>query len=420
MIPLGKTHIVEFAFGGWGRNEPMGAPWNPWDARRRIASPAARRSGSAVAVAGGPRARGDRLRHRRIDPHPGRAVRADRPETDLRRDQPGRRRFRWRRRSIRWGRSGAHGRRCRAARPRPWPDPDPRATRPRSARPRSISTRALAAEPDVRGMRIIAPPVEQFASPDTRRTCARACYAGDRRCCARWGAASRKSRAPFDFEDLMLRNGRDHRRRGAGRCTAATSRTPSLRRSIPGCASARSAARRSARPTTSTSSPRRSKTAAAFAEWMRGRDAVLLTPTLPITATPVDEVDAVATPLATFTRVANYLGICALSLPAGMSADGLPVAVQLLARHAAEATLIRAGCAFQQATEWHLQARRDLSGVESAAAARAPLIWRRRVDTYAAAAGLQDGASPSACARRKNPRLRPASPARRGHGHGAT
>src|SRR6266545_3821209 len=31
MIPIGKTHMVEFAFGGWGRNQPMGAPWNPWD-----------------------------------------------------------------------------------------------------------------------------------------------------------------------------------------------------------------------------------------------------------------------------------------------------------------------------------------------------------------------------------------------------
>ena len=52
MIPLGKTHMVEFAFGGWGRNEPMGAPWNPWDARtHRVAGGSS--SGSAVAVAGG-------------------------------------------------------------------------------------------------------------------------------------------------------------------------------------------------------------------------------------------------------------------------------------------------------------------------------------------------------------------------------
>ncbi len=56
-----------------------------------------------------------------------------------------------------------------------------------------------------------------------------------------------------------------------------------------------------------------------FAEWMRGRDA-LLTPTLPITATPLGEVDESTTPLATWTRAANYLGACALSLPAGFSA----------------------------------------------------------------------------------------------------
>ena len=61
---------------------------------------------------------------------------------------------------------------------------------------------------------------------------------------------------------------------------------------------------------------------------MRERDA-LLTPTLPITATPLAEVDEATTPLATWTRAANYLGACALSLPAGFSADGLPIGVQL-------------------------------------------------------------------------------------------
>src|SRR5947208_15318910 len=50
MIALGKTHLVEFAFGGWGCNEPMGAPWNPWDTTtHRVAGGSS--SGSAVAVA---------------------------------------------------------------------------------------------------------------------------------------------------------------------------------------------------------------------------------------------------------------------------------------------------------------------------------------------------------------------------------
>jgi len=52
MIPLGKTHMVEFAFGGWGTNPLMGAPWNPWDlAQHRV--PGGSSSGTAVAVAAG-------------------------------------------------------------------------------------------------------------------------------------------------------------------------------------------------------------------------------------------------------------------------------------------------------------------------------------------------------------------------------
>ncbi|MEK7754167.1 MAG: amidase, partial [Acidobacteriota bacterium] len=52
MIPLGKTHMVEFAFGAWGTNPLMGAPWNPWDsACHRV--PGGSSSGTAVAVAAG-------------------------------------------------------------------------------------------------------------------------------------------------------------------------------------------------------------------------------------------------------------------------------------------------------------------------------------------------------------------------------
>src|SRR3954464_5373008 len=52
MIVLGKTHTVEFAYGGWGTNQHLGTPWNPWDLE--IArTPGGSSSGSGVAVAAG-------------------------------------------------------------------------------------------------------------------------------------------------------------------------------------------------------------------------------------------------------------------------------------------------------------------------------------------------------------------------------
>jgi aspartyl-tRNA(Asn)/glutamyl-tRNA(Gln) amidotransferase subunit A len=101
------------------------------------------------------------------------------------------------------------------------------------------------------------------------------------------------------------------------------------------------------------------RAAADFATWMRGCDA-LLTPTLPITALPVDDVDEATTPLATFTRAANYLGACALSLPAGLSSEGLPIGMQLIGGPFADALLLRIGRGVQRRTSWHLR-RPDLS-----------------------------------------------------------
>jgi aspartyl-tRNA(Asn)/glutamyl-tRNA(Gln) amidotransferase subunit A len=50
MIVLGKTHTVEFACGGWGMNQHLGTPWNPWDAEV-ARTPGGSSSGSGVAVA---------------------------------------------------------------------------------------------------------------------------------------------------------------------------------------------------------------------------------------------------------------------------------------------------------------------------------------------------------------------------------
>jgi Asp-tRNA(Asn)/Glu-tRNA(Gln) amidotransferase A subunit family amidase len=50
MINLGKTHTVEFAYGGWGTNQRLGTPRNPWDASTHR-TPGGSSSGSDVAVA---------------------------------------------------------------------------------------------------------------------------------------------------------------------------------------------------------------------------------------------------------------------------------------------------------------------------------------------------------------------------------
>ena len=49
-IIIGKSKTVECAFGGWGTNQRMGTPWNPWDlTHQRV--PGGSSAGSAVALA---------------------------------------------------------------------------------------------------------------------------------------------------------------------------------------------------------------------------------------------------------------------------------------------------------------------------------------------------------------------------------
>ncbi len=96
----------------------------------------------------------------------------------------------------------------------------------------------------------------------------------------------------------------------------------------------------------------RKRAAAAFADWMREHDA-LLTPTLPITATPVADVDEATTPLATWTRAANYLGgVRAFAAGRILRAGPADRRAAMGARFG-EATLIRIGRAFQKVTDWH-------------------------------------------------------------------
>ena len=355
MIPLGKTHLVEFAFGGWGRNAPMGAAWYPWDTQtHRVAGGSS--SGSAVAVAAG-------LAPAAIGSDTGGSIRIPSALCGLTGLKPT------------YGvisLAGIYplaptldslGPLARdvddaALLTAAMAGADPRDARTLAA-PYIDFAAALAAEPDIRGMRITALAVDQFswpAQPDVLRARDDAM-----KVLRKLGASVEEARVPFDFEDLMVRNGRliaaeayaQHRGHIEDESLAFD---PWVRkRTLAGKAI-------SAADYIGELEERR-RAAAAFAEWMNGRDA-LLTPTLPITATPVADVDEATTPLATFTRAANYVGACALSLPAGFSADGLPIGVQLMSGPYTDATLVRLGRAFQQVTDWHRR-RPDLSGWET-------------------------------------------------------
>ena len=81
---------------------------------------------------------------------------------------------------------------------------------------------------------------------------------------------------------------------------------------------------------------------------------LIATPTTPITARPIEEGDLQVTfNLIRFTNPLNFLGVPAISIPCGFTAEGLPVGLQLAGRWWDEATVLRAAHTYEQATEWH-------------------------------------------------------------------
>jgi len=114
-------------------------------------------------------------------------------------------------------------------------------------------------------------------------------------------------------------------------------------------------------------------------EWKRLRASIirtlrdvdaLLVPTTRIPALPVDAID---TDMETYaarnigylrnTSIGNILNLCGLSVPCGFTSAGTPIGVMIYGKPFEEDRVLRAGCAFQHATNWHRRTP-DLSWVE--------------------------------------------------------
>jgi aspartyl-tRNA(Asn)/glutamyl-tRNA(Gln) amidotransferase subunit A len=83
---------------------------------------------------------------------------------------------------------------------------------------------------------------------------------------------------------------------------------------------------------------------------------VISTPTAPTTAFQIGEkaTDPLTMYLSdVFTIAVNLAGLPGLSVPCGFDTRGLPISLQLIGQPFGEEALLRAGYAYEQATEWH-------------------------------------------------------------------
>lgn len=110
---------------------------------------------------------------------------------------------------------------------------------------------------------------------------------------------------------------------------------------------------------------------------LRDVDALLVPATLSVSR-PIEEIDASAQAyIETSFRysrnvsIGNVLGLCAVALPCGFTPSGMPIGLMIYARPFDEAVALRVAWAYEQATSWH-DRRPDLCWATSDAAVRSP------------------------------------------------
>ena len=344
MVMLGKTHTVEFAYGAWGTNQHMGTPWNPWDLKTQR-TPGGSSSGSGVAVAA-------RMAPCAIGTDTGGSVRIP----------------------ASW--CGITGLKTSVGRISTFgvlplsPTLDTPGPIARSVEDCAILLDVMQG-PDPRDpltMRLV--PTDPFINLKRGVKGLRLARMNDsERANHDAEVLASYDRSLKELEQLgaeivdMPRMGRSFRENGdlVGRIISAEI-YPRLAALVDDRGAQMDEAVRArvvaGRDITARQYldvlAERERRKQEFAASIEGIDAVL-SPSTFTPAVPIDTVDQTGTP-AVSTRWVNFLDLCALSLPNGMTAGGLPTSLQITCRDGDEAMALRIGWVLESTTDWHTRA----------------------------------------------------------------
>ncbi len=343
---VGKTNTVELAYGAWGTNQAVGGPWNPWDADVQRA-PGGSSSGSAVAVASG-------LCDLALGSDTGGSVRIPAAVCGIVGLKPGQGLV-----SLK----GVH---------------------PLSPSLDTVGVLTPTVAAAARGLEII-------SGPDGAQA-VRGAFDAEAAVCGKVEGRRLAATAPEDLGELdpdvawlylealerlrgaglkvemvhppatkdasftangMLMSGESWRAWGERIQQHGEQMDPWVVRRI-------SAGRRFSDEELRAALRQRSKDQAVFHTWLAQFDG-LVSPTCPIPAQSIAKVDETTSPLSHLTRGANYFDLPGITVPCGLTREGMPAGLQILGQPQDEASVVTFGAVFEKVSGWDRRAP-DLSG----------------------------------------------------------